>query len=694
MAAPNNQTFPGFTATPGQDVQPHASSIDANMPGFHDESGNLCPTYFHPPPPPWYTSMMTILVDIQKRLKECVTREELIQLLPRARNLNGAMAGQLKPKNAHTARSFVVKHPHIEDIDTLIYYHNSAQIALQILIHITIHVWEYNLGAKTSWLGEAIKRNLDADFLQYGIDAGHISGLALILFSASGPGMPKDPFAKTHLGKVHVFMASRVVLKIFQDTRRNLFGRFDPTISPDGDVTRPKHDGILRPPPRYMTEELALLIASSETEFTHRIVENLCINGRAPHGHPILDGPGKGVKRARASDSHVHHHHPSAGDVDSGTELTSRDKEALEHRCAPIKHYKQEYMYQYRTNRNSFHRMGYRLLLCYVRQIQNAILRQDTLSDIGFWIEWGKDQDTDDTAPASELLDPSNWKIEDTKTDDSADSELYNNNLYKKLLEQFTCMKVLVHYRRQVKRPLATPAGKFAEYEKLASKAPNAVLTADFADEVSFYQVALKSLQNLYGHAGRTPLSALLKTSRHSLRALHILAMGIRGTTIFACGKANTESEIAAWRAVTTSENVEPSGTVARVPIMMSAKLKEGNSSGTSDDNPDNQSRNAIDERKLKMSFDAWLVERRTRGCPLDSTHLPFTGKQKSKGSTSSTTQEASARVATRESTNTTMGAPNTIAARDATYESISRRNPVRSGPPSVPTANRHYEWT
>jgi len=87
-----------------------------------------------------------------------------------------------------------------------------------------------------------------------------------------------------------------------------------------------------------------------------------------------------------------------------------------------------------------------------------------------------------------------------------------------------------------------------AQYVAEAYKRPGKEIGVPGFKNINFCKTALAFLQQLYHHHSDDPLFSVLRTSKYSLRALHILAFGVRGAMVAAVGHRPTIRALPLYR--------------------------------------------------------------------------------------------------------------------------------------------------
>jgi len=286
---------------------------------------------------------------------------------------------------------------------------------------------------------------------------------------------------------------------------------------------------------------------------------------------------------------------------------TMLEKESLSTRRQFVKFINSEV----RTLLNDFRNLGkekmFRMFLFFVQLIKNGVWDVATAKKKGFFASWDARLDTDILASGEySLNDGSTWRIPLLSRKNPGLE--HNRQQYENMRKRFQSMNCTLHYPCFVKTPCEI-SPLIDDYRRDASSVSGAALKRPRQLAVNFHTIAVNFLQQIITlEEGEDGLDAVLSTSVSSLRAIHIIALGLRGLLRSALGEETTEYEKAAYYCVTTDEQLE-STDYNKSPIVMGAR-EYVSIPGSAYKPASNKSRDDLIAGKISMTYDMWKEEK------------------------------------------------------------------------------------
>jgi len=506
----------------------------------------------------------------------------------------------MKQKHLGEIEKFLEDNKDIVDVDTIVLYHDYAHRILEKFMQLTVYLWHENLLAKPTWMGAQHLGNLRKWFSEGAIATIEMSGLALLLWACQNTDSPTDKYDED-LGKITVLMSAHMIAGVFMDTRNELFSSVDEM----GQHVQPKFNRPEKEPPRWMWEAVPRLAGANEIDFTRDVVSSVCMNPKSKYGCSLLTKKNKRIRITGGSNSPGSS--PGAMSDARTRPLSVRESTMLKQRCIVVRFMNQLFRNNMNLARNQARKQLYRDFYFVVRNIQAMRRKNVNFKARGFWIEWHGAQDIRTDVYPSDLNMAEKWDIPEAKTENTTIANEFNKEAFDGLLVKFPSMKCTVHYICTVRSPAGHSSLK-NQYDTEVRANGGRDLQKKCEIPISFYSMAQNFLQTLYHKHDEDVILPLLRTSKYSLRTLHIIALGIRGATADACGVACSPAEMAAKGSVTTQEIIDMNNR-KKVSLMYGAK--EGQPPVEGADVHTQESQEISEERLTTMTHRKWLKLKR-----------------------------------------------------------------------------------
>jgi len=533
-------------------------------------------------------NILTLVQRIEKRMDtEFVTHSQLKDI-PRINRATKRRVSDL------SAEDFLEKNGTIPNVEYFIEEPDFAQLLLKKLMQMTVFLWTENMPNTKLGIDEKPANTLRAYYTNRNIKISDISGLAIMLFSSRNNSQhdTKKSF-DSELGKSFISMTSQIITDLFQKTRKTKYRSWDRV---NKKFVFPEENPMAPEPHTYMTKALVVPREKTEEEFHRVVVENLSKTPGSKYGYEGLLG--RSSKKRRVSNRSLSNSLSAIQHQVSDT-VADRDVPDLKARCLVTKFIQQQIRGVMNTARNQSRKHLYTSFFFAVRRIASST------GNSGYRFEWNNSTGNGrmNSIP-TDLQNPQMWVIPEAFTSDTKEADEYNTNALTALMAQFPSMKCKLHYRQTARTPSHSEDPELLdEFLELIQNNGGNIPFIERTKEINFYTMALTFLQTLYHTPCTDPALPIMRTSRYSLRAIHIIALGIRAATLSTTGGTCSEAENNAWLSVTASQQLDTNN-YSDAFIMMGAVIGGVAAEATS------ETQNLIEQRVTTMRYKHYKTEK------------------------------------------------------------------------------------
>jgi len=547
--------------------------------------------------------MQAEIIRLRAQLRENMARPQATSASPTSSKASSRIGGTGKRRASDIAiQSALVTYSEIPHSHLLIDNVPYGTILMRKFMQATIYLWTVNLStAPVNWIDTAHARVLSKTLETHRCNKYELSGLALLLFTPRKNSFPDQPY-ETSLGKTFIAMESQAITRLFTDVRRRHF--CDPITKKKPETTSAifTADNPQWNAPTYITHALATRYHATEAEHTHIVIRKFSKSPNAGFGYLPLN-----TKKVNTS-SYIRA--AEAEGIDKDIRIFAGDEVPMTQRCKMLQYCHQKVKAIMHTVRNDLKQCLYEQFFFVVRMIQANPRGPYGAKTDGYWIEWGGTQDQNLAETPADLLNAENWVIPDAKTDCANDAEQtasdkFNRQQIRNLHAQFKSMTVKVHWSKQARSPtMAEDNNLMQQYHNAAKSAPLGYLSHPRVATVSFYTVAMKIWELFLGGKRDDAYADVMRASKYSIRAIHVLALGIRAATLEATGGTGGHADAKAWLSVTTHESIKSNDM-----IMMALLLGADPTGGALSAEKTLTTRAAIEKRVATMSYSEYRAE-------------------------------------------------------------------------------------
>lgn len=412
----------------------------------------------------------------------------------------------------------------------------------------------------------------------------------------------------TDLGQLVITLSAQTIYAVFDETRKSLFARTEKQDDVTEKTIPPNYGREVIPPPPFMGVDIFNSAGKDEFGYIRTYVNNLTVSGKNDSIEDDVKQPA--TKRRKTIRGGINPRRPEYYQVKwTGEEWDQLDEQVQKYftqRYGMIKISNSDLRGLLNDLRNRGREKGFKVLFFFVEMVQENDWGAETAKEHRWWIEWECDNaiGTLDAETAVNLEKPFSWIIPRADKGRAGNRKAYHD-----MQEAFKGMNATLYYPCTVRVP--TPRTKFhREYTEEVSKIAGDNLVRPRYLLANFHNVALYLLQQVVAlEKDEDPVDAVLGSSIHSLRSIHVMALGIRGLVRSAMGEKTNEWEDAASYCVTTKKKLEPN-CLAISSILMGSY--EGSGSGEPDsERPTTSQRDSIRDAKISMSAEAWLKSKK-----------------------------------------------------------------------------------
>jgi len=464
------------------------------------------------------------------------------------------------------------------ELFSLHFNYNAA--IMKHLMELTVYLWAENTEYPNVEMDEVRSSELRQFFDFHSTVTTGVSGLSLLLFSVSTHKSRVEVFSG-NLANAFIGMISLVVHTVFHNVRTSSYRHWDED-SNDFALGAGPYANINAP--RYMTNELCCKYGESELDFTHGVVHELFLRPSSKYGYVGLQSGSPGGN--------------GNGPV-QGSDLSD-----LRTRCVMMKHVHKQVRKVMNDGRNHCRNRLFKLLFFVVRKMMAIKDGGGNPQAQGCFIEWKDETTGRDTHHISGLnaLD-----IPKSRESMSNDADTHNLEQFYQLKRNYPDMKCTLHYRCIVRPPIDhSHSAQMDHYAAELAKFPTPYIYVPRTVDIDFYQLAVIIWDGVYGKHSGDQLTAVLKSSRHSLGAIHIFALGLRALVARASDLQCTEAELNAMAAVSVEDNTSSNEDISF--IMKGARALHNDNDRSSYLSSQN-TRTILEARLTSMSFEEYLMD-------------------------------------------------------------------------------------
>jgi len=415
-------------------------------------------------------------------------------------------------------------------------------------------------------------------------------------------------------------MVAQVIYSIFSVGRGQLFRHWCPDKK---EFIKPLHGRASIDPPLWMLWFFTQQLVGDEFNFICTVVAKLCRGTKTQ-----FDFEEKANKRRRRAGSSTG---TTAGrtleqDLNISRTMTKEDRTALTWRCALIVHFKKHIGKELTLLRNQSRRVLFKKFFFIVKKIQDIKANNIEPATRGYHIRWNRPPKPANSPharplPGDQFEDYANWNIPIALQVPPKGDEKSNDDRYKEMMLAFPSMNCSAHYRVEPRAPSTVNRNAFARYSKDIKNHPQG-LYLDKKIEINFHNLAVQCLEHLHHDPNIDALPTILALSRHSLRAIHILACGLRGAVAAVTkplaapsrvrSAGQTDAENAARHAVSARTELDDND-YARASLMLGA-LSSMATGGSDEADDKDKGRSKLEESLTSISYKAFCQQRKNLG--------------------------------------------------------------------------------